>query len=108
MVDGDSRPQTAECELILLGQMNARTSSRPVGRKGLRCWTGRRRSVELLCAQLAFKGESGLGDSATFTFSEVSLREVSVIIFSDEKLGDSGYLFQSTNISLCGTGMAKE
>lgn len=58
--------------------------------------------------QLAFKGESGLGDSVTFTFSEVSQCEVSVIIFSDVKLGDSGYLFQSANISLCGNDMAKE
>lgn len=70
--------------------------------------TGHGRSVELLCAQLAFRGESGLRNSVTFTFSEVSLCEVSVFIFSDAKLGDSGYLSQRTNISLCGTGMAKE
>lgn len=60
-----------------------------------------------MCAA-GIQRRNGLGNSATFTFSEVSLCEVSVIIFSDAKLGDSGYLFQSTNISLCGTGMAKE
>ena len=43
-----------------------------------------------------------MGNSVTFIFSEVSLCEVSVFIFSDEKLGDSGYLFQRENISLCG------
>ena len=43
-----------------------------------------------------------MGNSVTFIFSEVSLCEVSVFIFSDEKLSDSGYLFQRENISLCG------
>lgn len=33
------------------------------------------------CGQLAFREESGLGNSVTFTFSEVSLCEVSVFYF---------------------------
>lgn len=57
--------------------------------------------------QLAFNGESGLGKSVAFIFSGVYVR-LSVIIFSNAKLGDSGYLFQSINISTCGIGMAKE
>lgn len=62
----------------------------------------------MLCGQLAFKGEGGLGNSVVFTFGEVSLCEVSVFIFSDNKFKNSGYLFQSKNISLCGTGMVRE
>lgn len=36
---------------------------------------------ESCCGQLAFKEESGLENSVTFTFSEVSLCEVSVFYF---------------------------
>lgn len=61
---------------------------------GRRFWgPGSRRSGKLLCGQLAINEESGFGNSATFTFSEVSLCKVSVFIFSDEELEDSGFLF---------------
>lgn len=49
-----------------------------------------------------------LGTVLHLHFSEVSLCEVSVFIFSRERLRDSGYLFQSKTVSLSGTGMVRE
>lgn len=56
---------------------------------------------------VAISKESGFGNRVTFTFSKVSLCKVSVFIFYDEKLEDSGFLFLSKHTSLCGTAMVK-